>query len=66
MDKLNRVGELRRKKGYTLGQLSLYSGVPKSTIRRIENWEMDPTQTQMRQISKVLNYQVWEVFNLSL
>ncbi|WP_416387311.1 helix-turn-helix domain-containing protein [Diplocloster agilis] len=52
-------------KGYTLGQLSLYSGIPKSTIRRIENWEMDPTQSQMRRISKALNRHVLEVFDLS-
>ncbi|MBU9745866.1 helix-turn-helix transcriptional regulator [Lachnospiraceae bacterium ASD3451] len=65
MDKFNRVSELRRMKGYTLGQLSLYSGIPKSTIRRIENWEMDPTQSQMRRISKALNRHVLEVFDLS-
>lgn len=62
---LNRVKYIRRRKGFTVGQLSLYSGIAKSTIMRIENWEADPTQTQMRRISKALNRQVLEVFDLS-
>ncbi|MBU9724398.1 helix-turn-helix transcriptional regulator [Diplocloster modestus] len=65
MKKLNKVGEMRIKNGFSIGQLARMSGMAKSTIIRIENYEVDTTQSQMRRISRALNRKVWEVFDLS-
>ena len=59
----NRVYELRIKKGWSLKQLSIKSGVAKSTIDNFENGKTIPSAKTIICLAKALNVNVEELFN---
>lgn len=62
--KTNHITELRGEKNITIGQLVLRTGISKSTLTRIENFQTDPKQSQMIKIARALKTPVCEVFEL--
>ena len=60
----NYIARIRGEKGITIGQLVLRTGLSKSTLTRIENFETDPKQSQMIKIARALKTPVCEVFEL--
>ena len=60
----NNIKQIRWEKGLSLRQLEKLSGVDHSTIGKIENEEVSPTQDIMIAISKGLNKRTTDVFNL--
>lgn len=60
----NYISRIRGEKGITIGQLVLRTGLSKSTLTRIENFETDPKQSQMIKIARALKTPVCEVFEL--
>lgn len=60
----NYIARIRGEKGITIGQLVLRTGISKSTLTRIENFETDPKQSQMIKIARALKAPVCEVFEL--
>lgn len=65
MEKSNRLQEIRWNQGYSVRKLAKMSGISKSTISRIENGAVDPTQSQMICIANVLGVPVSEIFSLN-
>ena len=62
--KTNYITEIRGRKNITIGQLVLRTGLSKSTLTRIENFETDPKQSQMIKIARALKTPVCEIFEL--
>ena len=60
----NYISRIRGEKGITIGQLVLRTGLSKSTLTRIENFETDPKQSQMIKIARALKTPVCKVFEL--
>lgn len=56
------VKEVREKKNYTLRQLSIISGVSKSTINKIENGRCSPTLDTLEKIAIGLNVHIVDLF----
>jgi len=65
MKVLNNVKQIRIDKGLSLRELELLSDVGYSTIRKIEKGECIPNQVTMMKISRGLNRETYEVFDLS-
>lgn len=61
---LNNIKELRKECGLSQYQLSKLAGLSPSTISDIENGKQIPSQISMLLISKALELEVTEVFNL--
>lgn len=64
MRKTNNVRDLRWQKDFSLSQLARIAGMSRSTVSRIENFEVDPTRSQMIKLSKALKKPIGEVFDL--
>lgn len=64
MHEKNILSEILYEKNMTYRDLSRLSGVSKSTINRIANFETDPTQSTMISIARALNMNVVDIFNL--
>ena len=60
----NRLSEILYKKGLTYRKLSKISGVSRSAINKIANFETDPKQSTMISIARALKMDVTDVFNL--
>ncbi len=56
------VKEVREKKNYTLRQLTMISGVSKSTISKVENGKCSPTLDALEKIAIGLNAHITELF----
>ena len=54
---------LRRKRGWTLAEVSLRTGLPTSTLSKIENDRMSPTFDKLSRISTGLQVDISELFN---
>lgn len=59
----NRVHELRIQKGWSLQQLSIKSGIGKSTINNFENGKTDPSAKTAISLAKAFNVNVDELFD---
>lgn len=59
----NRLSEILYEKGLTYRQISKKSGVSKSAINKIANFETDPKQSTMISIARALNMEVTDIFN---
>lgn len=64
MNDKNNVQRLRWDKNISLEHLARMSGVSKSTIQRIENFEQEPNRTQMILLAKALHQPIHIVFDL--
>ena len=64
MHEKNILNEILYKKNMSYRYLEQLSGVSKSTINRIANFETDPTQSTMIAIARALNMNVTDIFNL--
>lgn len=60
----NHIQQIMYKRKMSYRKLSQLSGISKSTLQRIANFECSPTQEMMISISKALNMKTWEVFDL--
>lgn len=58
----NRLRDIRQERNLTTRKLELLSGVSKSTISRIENGEVIPTQTVMCKLCRALKLRLDDVF----
>jgi len=56
------VKEVREKNNYTLRQLSIISGVSKSTISKVENGRCSPTLDTLEKIAIGLNVHIVDLF----
>lgn len=61
----NRLSEVLYEKGLTYRQISKKSGVSKSAINKIANFESDPKQSTMISIARALNMEVTDIFNFN-
>lgn len=61
---LNRVKEIRWKKNLTVIELASRSGLRQSTITKVENGDMIPSQIVMMKISNGLGMPTNQVFKL--
>jgi transcriptional regulator with XRE-family HTH domain len=62
---LNNIYEIRQELGISLRKLEKLSGVDYSSINLIENGIVYPTQINMLKISRGLNKETHEVFDLT-
>ena len=60
----NRLSELLYRNNLTYRELSQKSGISKSTLNKIANFESDPRQSTMVSIARALNMEFVDVFNL--
>lgn len=60
----NHIQEIMYERKISYRKLAQLSGVSKSNLQRIANFECSPTQDMMVNISKALNMKTWEVFDL--
>lgn len=60
----NRLQEIMEEREISYGQLSKKTGVSKSTLQRIANFNQSPTQDMMIIIARGLGMKVIDVFNL--
>lgn len=58
----HQLRETRQHMRISIEELSKRSGISATHIRRIENYESDPTLTTMQRIAWGLRLDVWEVF----
>ena len=59
----NNVQQMRWNKGYSLRQLAIKSGVPKSTIESLENRQvLNPTIETAYRLAKALEVRIDELF----
>lgn len=54
--------QIRIERGFTLMELSKYSGIGKSTINNIENGKVSPTLFQLEMIAIALNVRITNLF----
>lgn len=52
----------RTEKGYSIRELSKYSGISKSTINRIENGKISPTVNTVEILAKALGCTFFDMF----
>ena len=64
MNELNKLQQILYQDNISYRKLSRMSGVSKSAINRIANFEVDPKQTTMISIARALNMNVVDIFNL--
>lgn len=64
MKELNNLKQIRLNMDLSLESVALLCGVNKSSIKRIEDGVMIPTQIMMLKISYGLKMNVCEIFNL--
>lgn len=60
----NILSEILYKKRMSYRDLSRLSGVSKTAINKIANFESDPKQSTMVAIARALDMEVTEIFNL--
>ena len=60
----NNLYEVLLKKHMSCRDLARLSGISKSEINKIENFESDPRQSTMIAIARALNMDVTDIFNL--
>lgn len=65
MNDKNRLQEIMEKRKISYRKLSRVTGIGKSTLQRIANFNQSPTQDTMIAIARGLNMDVDEVFNLN-
>lgn len=58
----NKLREIRQERNLSINDLARMSGVAKSTISKIENLEVMPTQVIMCKICKTLRLRLDDVF----
>lgn len=61
---LNRIKHIRKELKLTVRELEELSGINHSTITKVENGDIIPTQLTMLMLAKGLNLRVHEVFIL--
>jgi len=59
----NRLYDILKRKHMSCRDLSRLSGVSKSAINKIENFEADPKQSTMIAIARALSMEVVDIFN---
>ena len=59
----NRLSEILFEKKMTYRELSNLSGISKSAINEIANFEEDPKQSTMISIARALDMEVVDIFN---
>jgi len=59
----NNLYKIRKKRNLTLRKLASLTGVSPSTLKRVENYETDPTWSIICKISKGLELSVLDIFN---
>jgi transcriptional regulator with XRE-family HTH domain len=64
MHDTNRLSVIMYENGITYRELSRKSGVSKSALNKIANFEEDPTQSTMISIARALQMNVTDVFFL--
>ena len=65
MDNKNQLQEIMDEREISYRQLSRKTGISRSTLQRIANFNQSPTQDTMIAIARGLNMDVDEVFNLN-
>lgn len=60
----NILFKILTEKNITYRELSRLSGISKSELNKIANFETDPRQSTMVSIARALNMDVIEIFNL--
>lgn len=58
--------EIRKKKGYSLEQLSKMTGISRSHLNYIEKNEKEPSLTMAVRIAQVLNIDIKELYRIVL
>jgi len=58
----NHIGEIRYKQGISLSKLSVYTGISKSQLGRIERGESDPTLPTAYKLEKALKTEIHTLF----
>lgn len=61
---MNCLQTIMEEKRITYRQLERLTGISRSTLHRIANYELSPTQEVMISIAKGLKMQVSDIFNL--
>lgn len=61
----NNLQEIMNHKNLSYGDLSKLTGISKSTLFRISNFEQSPTQDMMNSIAKGLKMNVTDIFNFN-
>lgn len=57
------IWEARNKRNITLIELSIKTGISKSTINNIENGRVSPTLFQMEKIAEALDVKITDLFD---
>lgn len=56
------IWQIRTEKDISLAKLEKISGIPHSTLHRIENEEISPTLDRLEQIAKALEVKITDLF----
>lgn len=64
MHEPNRLSEIMYENNITYRELSRKSGISKSALNKIANFEEEPTQSTMISIAHALNLEVSDIFYL--
>lgn len=65
MQPLNKIKEIRWGRGWSVNDVAQLSGLSNAEINKVENGQTCPTQLSMMKISKALDLEVQEVFDLN-